>query len=263
MEQAGKPRVLFVYYSYTRQALTISETMAAVFRDRGWHVDLAAIELTDARYSARFSRFPLKHAYFDVIAMLGPQLRRATGEIRIPAVVESGTYDLVCIGSPTWWLTTCLPIRSFLTSAAAARLLDGRPVATFVVCRRYWRNNARTVKRLAAQRGGHVLDTTHFVFAGGQVHSLLALVSYLGSGENRARYLGIKIPSANLQPGYADAARAFAGRLADRLGVARSSARKPPDPERERRRFERQFVDSGLSASAGAVSLLTNSTIAR
>ncbi len=53
------------------------------------------------------------------------------------AEAESGAYDLVCIGSPTWLLTTCMPIRSFLESDESARLLAGQPVAAFVVCRRY------------------------------------------------------------------------------------------------------------------------------
>jgi hypothetical protein len=63
------------------------------------------------------------------------------------------------------------------------------------------------------------VDTTHFKYLGGQVRSLLSLISYLGTGEYRERYLGVKIPPTKLQPDGDDAARAFAGRLADRLAV--------------------------------------------
>lgn len=224
MEAANKPRVLFVYYSFTKQALTVADNMAAVFEERGCDVQRAEIEFTDARYADRFSRFPLRHRYLDIIRMLPAQLRRATGEIRIPAEVDDGHYDLVCIGSPTWWLTTCMPIRSFLKSDTAARVLKGQRVAGFVVCRRYWKNNIKTVQRLATEQGAECLDTTHFVFAGGQVKSLLSLISFLGTGENRGRYLGAKIPPSNLQDGYADTARTFAGGLADRLGAAEPRA---------------------------------------
>ncbi len=147
MEPVTKPRVLFVYHTFTKQALKVTEDME----------------------------------------------RRATGEIRIPPEAESGDYDLVCIGSPTWWLTTCMPIRSYLESDEAGRLLKGKSVAGFVVCRRYWKNNLETVMKL------------------------------LGTGEYRERYLGIKIPPTNLQPDGDDAARAFAGQLADRLGAASSA----------------------------------------
>src|SRR5438270_6785296 len=149
MDPAVRPRVLFVYYTFTKQALKIADDMSVVFGERGWEVQHAAIEFNDARYSEPFSRFPLRHRYLDILRMLPAQLRRATGEIRIPAEVEDGPYDLVCIGSPTWWLTTCMPIRSFLESDTAARLLPGQRVASFVVCRRYWKNNLKTVQRLA------------------------------------------------------------------------------------------------------------------
>src|SRR4051794_4558001 len=217
MELTRNRRVLFVYFTYTKQAGKIADDMAAVFQDRGWDVQHAAIEFTDPRYTKVFSRFPMKHRYGDVLRMLLPQLRRKTGEISIPPEVEDGDYDLVCIGSPTWWLTTCMPIRSFLKSDTAAKLLDGQKVGAFVVCRRYWRNNVKTVERLATEHGADYLDSTHFVFAGRQIRSFLSLVSYLGTGEYRPRYLGVKIPPSNLQPDSVDAARTFAGRLLDRL----------------------------------------------
>jgi len=209
------PRVLLVYYSYTQQSRRVAEVMAELFRERGFEVHLAAIEFTDARYAKPFSRLPLRHAYRDVFRMLVPQLRRATGEIGVPDVVLRGGYDLVCIGSPTWWLTTNMPIRSFLKSEAASVLLAGSRFAAYVVCRRYWRNNLRTVKKLGTKQGGDWLGGIHFAFAGGQIRSFLALVSYLASGEIRERYLKVKIPPTNLKPGYDEAARRFAGRLAD------------------------------------------------
>jgi len=219
MEPAAKPRVLFVYYTFTKQALKVTEDMESVFHSRGWDTVRAQIELTDPRYAPRFEQFPLKHRYLDILRLLPAQLRRATGEIRIPAEAEAGRYDLVCIGSPTWWLTTCMPIRSYLKSDAAAKLLDGRSVAAFVVCRRYWKNNLKTVQRLSTSNGATCLDATHFKYLGGQVRSLLSLISYLGTGEYRERYLGVKIPPTNVQPDGDDAARAFATRLVDRLEV--------------------------------------------
>ena len=217
MDAAKKPRVLFVYYTFTKQALKVTEDMESVFRERGFDIERAEIEFTDARYIKTFSRFPMKHRYLDVLRMLPAQLRRATGEIRIPPQAEGGDYDLVVIGSPTWWLTTCMPVRSYMKSDAAAKLLNGKSVAAFVVCRRYWKNNIKTVKTLAEGHGATSVETTHFAYLGGQVRSLLSLISYLGTGEYHERYLGVKIPPTNLQPEGDDAARAFAATLADRL----------------------------------------------
>ena len=203
--------------------MKVTEDMESVFRERGWDITRAQIEFTDARYKDRFKQFPLKHRYLDIIRLLPAQLRRATGEIRIPPEAESGDYDLVCIGSPTWWLTTCMPIRSYLESDAAGRLLKGTSVAGFVVCRRYWKNNLKTVMKLSESHDATAVGETHFKYLGGQVKSLLSLISYLGTGEYRERYLGIKIPPTNLQPDGDEVARAFASQLLDRLGAANSA----------------------------------------
>ncbi len=209
------PRVLFVYFTYTQQSLRVAEAMAEVLRGRECDVHLAGIELTDSRWSERFTRFPLRHAYLDIFGMMPAQLRGATGEIRVPDDASGGDYDLVVIGSPTWWLKTSVPIRSWLESDAAARVLGGTQFAAYVVCRRYWGINLRSVKKLGAQRGGRFVDGIHFSFAGGQVRSLLSLLSYFGKGEDRERYLGVRIPPTNLKPDYLGQAQAFAARLAD------------------------------------------------
>jgi menaquinone-dependent protoporphyrinogen IX oxidase len=213
----SRPRALVVYFSYTGQSLKVAETIADVLRTRDCDVSLARVEFTDKRWAERFSRFPLRHAYLDVLGMAPAQARGATGEISLPDEVRQD-YDLVCIGSPTWFFRPSVPIRSFLKSEEAGRLLDGKRFAAYVVCRRYWSINLKSVRKLATKRGGTWVDGTHFTFAGGQVRSLLSLLSYFGKGENRERYLGIKIPPSNLKPDFDEQARAFAGVLADDLG---------------------------------------------
>src|SRR3954451_4086386 len=217
------PRVLLVYYTHTEQSMKVAELIAEVLRQRGCDVRVAAIEFIDSRYTERFSRFPLRHPYVDIFGMLPAQLRGAIGEIRIPEEAREGEYDLICIGSPTWWLKTSVPVRSFLKSDTAGRLFDGKRFAAFVVCRRYWGINLRAVRTLGTAQGGRWVDGTHFSFAGGQLRSLLSLLSYFGKGEDRARYLGVRIPPTNLKPDYPERTRAFATQLADGLIKARSA----------------------------------------
>ncbi len=217
MDPAAKPSVLFVYYTYTQQTRKVAEVMAEVLRGRGCEVTLAAIEFTDPRYAKRFSQFPMPRPFLEVVAMIPAELRRRPAKIGIPAAVTERDYDLVCIGSPTWWLTTDVPIRSFLESDTASRVLGGKPFAVAVPCRRYWRHNLKTVRRLGTKTGGVFADGIHFRYQGGQVRSLLSLISYLGSGSYRERYLGVKIPPTNLQEYHLAAARKFADGLGDRL----------------------------------------------
>ena len=77
-------------------------------------------------------------------------------------------------------------------------LLTGARFADVVVCRRYWGGNHRTVKKLGVKGGGEYVDGIHFAYAGGQIRSLMSLISYLGSGTYRARYFGVPIPRTNL-----------------------------------------------------------------
>jgi menaquinone-dependent protoporphyrinogen IX oxidase len=214
------PRALLVYYTYTQQSRRIADVIEEALRARGWDVRQASIEFTDKRWSERFTRLPLRHPYGDVVGMLPAQVRGATGDIQLPDDVGEGDYDLVCIGTPTWFFRPSVPVRSFLKSETAGRLLDGKPFAIYAVCRRYWSINLKSVKKLASKQGGEYVDGTHFVFEGGQIRSLLSLLSYFGKGENRERYLGVKIPPSGLKPDFADEARAFANGLADRLEEA-------------------------------------------
>jgi hypothetical protein len=216
---ATNPKVLFVYFTYTKQTLKVLDAMTEVFRDRGCEVEHAAIDLTDKRYTARFHEFPMPRPFIELVGMIPAEILRKTGEISIPDEAGRGGYDLVCIGSPTWWLSTSVPIRSYLESEAAGVALKDTRYATVVVCRRYFGHNLRTVKKLATQRGGKYLDSIHFAYQGGQVKSLLSLLSYLGSGKYRERYLGVPIPPTNIQEDQLDTARKFATGLADRLGV--------------------------------------------
>jgi menaquinone-dependent protoporphyrinogen IX oxidase len=216
------PRVLFVYFTYTQQSLKVAEAMAEVLRSQGCDVRLARIELTDSRWSERFERFPLRHAWLDILGMMPAQLRGATGEISIPDDAGDGDYDLVVIGSPTWWIKTSVPIRSYLASDAAGRILRDTRFAAFVVCRRYWGVNLRGVKKLATARGGRYVGGIPFSFAGSQIPSLLSLISYFGHGEDRERYLGVKIPRTNLEPEYVAQAHGFAAGLAEILATGTS-----------------------------------------
>jgi hypothetical protein len=205
----------------------VVEAMANVLRTRGCEVHQAGIEFTDRRWAERFSRFPLRHVYRDLLGVLPAQVRGATGEIVIPDEAREGDYNLICIGSPTWFFKPSVPVRSYLESEAAKRLLDGKSFAAFVVCRRYWSINLRSVRKLGTKQGGEYVDGTHFSYAGGQIRSLLALLSYFGKGENRERYLGVKIPESNLKPDYREQAEAFANKLADGLSGTNGAAASP------------------------------------
>ena len=223
MSQDMKSRVLIVYYTYTKQTGRVADAIAKQLEARGCEVTKAMIELTDQRWVPKlFSQFPLKHPISQVSTMLVPQIRHRTGEIRIPEEAQAGDYDLVVIASPTWWIQTSMPIRSYLESPAAKVILDGKPFATVSVSRRYYGFNLRQQRRLAEKNSGRFIDEAHFVAAGGQVKSMASWLGYMKHGEPKARSMGMKLPPPNLKPDFEEQAKTFADGLVD--GVLQPAA---------------------------------------
>jgi menaquinone-dependent protoporphyrinogen IX oxidase len=213
-----KPRVLIVDHTYTNQSGRVADAIAQEFEARGCEVTKAMIELTDQRWVPKlFSQFPLKHPIAQISSMLTAQLRHQTGEIRVPAEAEEGDYDLVVIASPTWWIQTSMPIRSYLQSPAARVILNGKPFATVSISRRYYGINLGQQRKLAEKNGGRFTDKTHFVAAGGQVKSMLSWLGYMKHGEPQERVMGLKMPAPNLKPDFEEQAKTFADGLVDRV----------------------------------------------
>ena len=227
-DPTGDLRVLFVYFTYSQQARRVTEAMTDALQAEGCGITEAVIEFTDPRYAPRFAVFPMRHAFRDLLRLLPAQLRRATGEIKIPDAAAKGGYDLVD-HRLTHVVADHLDAGPLLPRVIRGRRAARRDaVRGFVVCRRYWGNNMRTVKRLGTERGGRYLDGLRFAYAGGQVRSLLSLISYLGSGEYRDRYLGVRIPPTNLKPDFEEEAATFARRVAASVKQSSTSGAHRP-----------------------------------
>jgi menaquinone-dependent protoporphyrinogen IX oxidase len=213
-----KQKVLIVYYTLSQQTGKVVEEMASALAERGCAVSKAALEFTDPHWGRRFSdqNVPMRRPALEIPTILVAQRRRKTGEIGIPAAAGEGDYDLVLIGSPTWWLTTNMPVRSYLESPEAKRVMAGKPFAAFSVSRRYWKGNMKDVRKLGEANGGTWLGETHFLAAGGQVKSMLSWLGYMKKGVPQERVFGVKMPPPNLQPDYPQQARLFIERVADR-----------------------------------------------
>ena len=198
MNAETKPRVLIVYYTFTKQTGLVVEAMAKQFAERGCDVTTALLEFTDPHHGKKFSTLPMHWPVVKIVSMLPAQARRKTGEIGIPPEAQAGDYDLVVFGSPTWWLTTNMPVRSYLESPAAKQVLDGKPFAAASISRRYWKGNINGIRTLGERSGGTWVDQTHFVAAGNQVDvdDLLARLHVL----RRAQGALPRHPAAEAEP---------------------------------------------------------------
>ena len=208
------PTALVVYYTFSQQTGRVANAVSEALAANGYGVTTSAIEFTDSRWGKLFSELPMRLPALRIPTILPAQRMRKTGEIRVPPEAERGDYDLVVIGSPTWWLTTNMPIRSYLKSSAAERALSGKPFAAFSVSRRYWKGNMKDVRELGETDGGTWLGETHFTAAGGQVTSMLSWLAYMKRGEPRAKILGLNMPPPKLKPDFEQQARSFVERIA-------------------------------------------------
>lgn len=205
-------RVLIVYYSLTQQTRLVAETIAEELRGRGFAVDFLPIEFSDPQYSLNI---PLRPFWRKLLGMIWPQVMQRSGRIKMDSSQLASIYDLVCIGSPTWWLHPAMPITTFLRCDEAKRLLSGVPFAAFAVCRKFWWNNLRLVKKRAIRRGGKFTRGAAFCFQGGQVRSMLSFLNYMKNGENRPRFWGFDIFPFGIPAEGLAHAREFAGQLAE------------------------------------------------
>ena len=217
MSSDTREKVLIVYFSLTHQSARVADAMEAALLAHGCDVKKALIEFTDERYAPKLSTFPMTHPIPQIASILAAQLRHKTGEIRIPPEGGAGDYDLVLLASPTWWFQTSMPIRSYLESPGAQKVLNGKPFACASISRRYFSINLRQMKKLGEKNGGRFIDKTHFVVAGGQVKSMLSWLGYMKHGEAQKRVAGLQMPPPNLKPDFEEQARDFVDTVVDQI----------------------------------------------
>ena len=207
-----KPRVLILYYTFTNQTRRVAEAMSEVFGELDCDVEECTIEFIDQRYRLELPDKP--KLLRTIMSLLPAQLRGKTGAIRVPEEVLKRDYDLICIGSPTWWFYPAMPIVSFLESPGARQLLENKRFAVFAVCRAIWWHNLRQVKKMAQKQGGTFVDGAAFCFDGGYIRSELSFISYLKNDADLGRFWGFKI----YKFGVSDEGIAMAKEFARELG---------------------------------------------
>ncbi len=206
-----KPRVLILYYSFTNQTRRVAEAMSEVLGGLECEVEHCAIEFIDEQYRLELADKP--KLLRTIMSLLPAQLRGKAGKIRVPEEVLKRDYDLICIGSPTWWFFPAMPIVSFLESSGAKQLLENKRFAVFAVCRAIWWHNLRQVKKMAQKQGGTFVDGAAFCFDGGYVRSELSFISYMKNDADLGRFWGFKIYKFGVSDEGIARAKEFAGEL--------------------------------------------------
>ena len=220
----ARPTVLFVYYSFTKQTEMVVDAMAEEFTARGCTVTMARSSSPTRTTGAILGAADVL-ADLNIVGMLLAQRRRKTGDITIPPEAQSGDYDLVVFGSPTWWLTTCMPVRSYLQSPTAPTVLEGKPFGAVRSRAATTRATSETSEKLGERAGGTWAGGAHFVSEGNQVMSMASWLVFMRKNQPRSRCFGVPLPPPDLKADFEEAGaelHARAGRqvMGDRAAVA-------------------------------------------
>ena len=194
----SEPKALLVYFTFSQQTRRVVAVMEEALAEKGYDVTSSAIEFTDPHWSKLFSELPMRRPALRIPTILIAQRRRKTGEIRIPEEAQSGGYNLVVIGSPTWWLTTNMPVRSAKSPRPEPSCTAGRCGVLGLAALLEGEHARRREARRGQRR--QVAGRSHFTADGGQVESMLSWLAYMKSGQPRERILGVKMPKPNLSP---------------------------------------------------------------
>jgi len=156
------PSVLFVYFTYNGPKRT-----KVCRNDGGGHGEAVVCDVSSGGRSnsptlgtrKRFEHFPMKHPFSrgvwddpsGVEATAGDHWHSRRRKAR-------ATTTSFLVGAPTWWLSTSVPMRLIPGVARSTSDLEGeKQFAAAVPCRRYWKHNIKTVRRLGTKGGPAIM----------------------------------------------------------------------------------------------------------
>ncbi len=111
-------------------------------------------------------------------------------------------YDLIILAYQPWFLSPSRPVDSFLQSAEAKQLLNGKPVVTLLACRNMWLNAQEKVKQRLHNTGANLVGNITFVDRSSNLISLITVLAFALGGV-KEKFLGIfpkyGVPEEELQ----------------------------------------------------------------
>lgn len=127
-------------------------------------------------------------------------------------------FDLVILAYQPWYLSPSIPFTAFLQSAAAARVLKGKPVITILGARNMWiMAQERVIKRIRSL-GGKLIGNIVLVDRHHNLVSVITIVHWMFKGEKHGRGLYSSLfPEAGISEQEIQDAQKFGGQISKSL----------------------------------------------
>ncbi len=200
-------RVLVLYYSQTGQLSDVVNSFMKPLKESD-SVDVVYQNIEP------MTSFPFpwgKLKFFDIfpesVYMDGCEIKALNN------VDENDEFDLVILAYTVWFLSPSLPVSGFLNSKYA-KLLNGKPVITLIVCRNMWIMAQEKIKEKLNSLGAKLIDNVVLIDQGGNLATFITTPRWMWTGKKNA-ILGL--PEAGVDPVEIERASRFGFALKEAL----------------------------------------------
>jgi hypothetical protein len=176
-------KVLVIYFTQTGQLNSaVRSTLQPLENDPNIRVDYEEIKpLHD---------FPYPWSYMQFFDAFPETVHGTPCALKPTAFDPKENYDLVVVAYQPWFLSICIPINSFLLSAAAKEVLKDKPVVTIIACRNMWLNGQEKMKAHLKHLGANLVGNITFVDKAPNLVSLVTVFAFALGGV-KDKFLGI------------------------------------------------------------------------
>lgn len=164
-------KVLAIYFTQSGQQAEIVQTLLKPFTDAGDEVHFEALRPVEA--------FPFPWTAFTFFNAFPETFTQQPYPLMPLSEKAFADYDLVVLGYQPWFLTPSRPVSSFLQSADAGRILNGRPVVTILGSRNMWLGAQEKVKRRLAEAKANLIGHIALVDNSGNLTSLVTILRWM------------------------------------------------------------------------------------
>lgn len=176
-------KILVIYYTQTGQAkLALDAVLKPFIGNSEYSVDFELIKpKKELPYPWKYSEF------FDVFP---ENVHGIPFDLEPLSIAADTNYDIVMIGYQPWFLSICRPVNSFLLSAAAKKLLNGKPVITVINCRNMWLGAQEKMKQRLLDLNANLAGNIVFADRSSNLTSLITVLAFELKGVKQ-NYMGM------------------------------------------------------------------------
>ncbi len=92
-------------------------------------------------------------------------------------------YDLIFIGYPIWFLSPPIPLTTFLKSAEAKKVMNGKTVITVIGSRNMWVSAQEDIKKMISENGGKLMGNISLRDKHHNMPSVVTIIYWMTTGK--------------------------------------------------------------------------------